>query len=651
VLRISVIFVSFVVIINGITFAQASELTEITVTIIGEPIIEVEENFLIRANVEIENYDPGDGYYFLKIINNANGNVLTDSEIQPHYKGNDIWSIQVAYMTQENDLEVGEYEIIIVTEFGTATASTILSVVETITQTEQEEADEEIILQTEQEEADEEIILQSEQEEIIEDETAIQGVSAVTFRDSSGYLPSWAENSGYHSVLNKCNGLIGDYSSDGNWCFEWVAYVLDQGIENFPSSTTGTSKPFVESSFPLEDGPLYSGELTNFFPDSFTFGDDWLVGKPFTSNSLDALREGVGLTDMASQRLLIPDTYDNSANLKISYIIMKFDSASKIKPYFEKMENEFKDMDLPNVGEYFELLDKGITPNSLLLEKSDRFFVADCIGVLNNIEKKNEEARLACIKDEFLVITQGASNKFFVENNYILSTSPESVVYDYSEKIFNNIDNQLHSNLKVNFPDEAQFIAFQYSKGEISDENFLNYFQKSINEGKIRIPTDGIVIDKNSQRLSYIPDLYSISIINWGQGLNTDSGFSDIVVMMVEKGYLTVSGLDSSSITVSTEEREEFLDMDEVDESEQTSSPSIEKEETRQEVVSESTSESDAGSMVLGALIVFGIPALIIWAIIRDRKKRKQKIPKGSTFGEKWKDDDDTSSGVTYKLD
>ena len=66
-------------------------------------------------------------------------------------------------------------------------------------------------------------------------------VFAVDYRDSTGYIPSWAQGAGYHSVLMQCTEMVGDYSSDGNWCFEWTAYVLDQGVENFPQSTQGTT--------------------------------------------------------------------------------------------------------------------------------------------------------------------------------------------------------------------------------------------------------------------------------------------------------------------------------------------------------------------------------------------------------------------------
>jgi len=68
---------------------------------------------------------------------------------------------------------------------------------------------------------------------------------AIDYRDSTGYTPSWAIGQGYHSVLLKCTDMIGDYSRDGNWCFEWTAYVLDQGVENFPESTKSTSSSSI----------------------------------------------------------------------------------------------------------------------------------------------------------------------------------------------------------------------------------------------------------------------------------------------------------------------------------------------------------------------------------------------------------------------
>lgn len=224
-LKTSLVLVIIGIITSGIIFAHGSELTKISIAITGNPEIVIKEDILIRANVEIENYDPADGYYFMRIINVTDRNILNESEIQPRFIGDDIWGVQVAYMAQGDELKVGNYEIQIYTEFGTATASTNFSVVES---------------QTEIEEEITEHPVQSEKEiTLSQSETLEQTNSNVVYKDSTGYIPEWAKNSGYHSVLSRCNELIGYTTKDGNWCMEWVAYVLDQGIENFPESATG----------------------------------------------------------------------------------------------------------------------------------------------------------------------------------------------------------------------------------------------------------------------------------------------------------------------------------------------------------------------------------------------------------------------------
>lgn len=76
----------------------------------------------------------------------------------------------------------------------------------------------------------------------------IPSVYAVDFKDSTGYTPSWAKPLGYHEALSRCSGITGDATKDGNWCFEWVAYVLDQGIENFPESATGKNQDLSDFS-------------------------------------------------------------------------------------------------------------------------------------------------------------------------------------------------------------------------------------------------------------------------------------------------------------------------------------------------------------------------------------------------------------------
>ena len=94
---------------------------------------------------------------------------------------------------------------------------------------------------------------------------------AIDYRDSSGYTPSWAKGVGYHSVLNECGSLAGDYSSDGNWCMEWMAYVLDQGVENFAESTESTSS---SSSYNLSERTCTENKICAF-PGDFIKYKNW----------------------------------------------------------------------------------------------------------------------------------------------------------------------------------------------------------------------------------------------------------------------------------------------------------------------------------------------------------------------------------------
>jgi len=452
----------------------------------------------------------------------------------------------------------------------------------------------------------------------------IQHASAVDYRDSTGYTPSWAKGSGYHTVLLKCNGLIGDYSRDGDWCFEWIAYVLDQGIENFPESTSENTKS-SSPSFTLEDGPLYSGPLTKFFPNSFTFGDDWLVGKPFTFDQKEALSK-VGVVDIASQRIVVPDQIEDSKFLRMSYIITQLDSTTKAKQLYEQVKNGIKSKNYPTESEYFEFEEKGISSNNLELEKTSKFFVADCIGVMKNFYEYNEEGVLTCIKDNYIIATNAAWTNDVVYNDHLYSNTPEVAVANYVKIIINKIDNDLHTNPQVHFPNDAQYVAFQYTMEEISDDEILSYFQKSILEEKISLPTDDIVIDENFQRLSYIPDLPRISIYSWARGLSTDGQFAENMKWMVEKGYLTVPGLDSSSITVSQEEKPAFFDMEE--ETPTKASVTIESEEQAPRFEDVEDDETPVWAIGLAVFVVFGIPAIIIGLIIWKIKRKKTEMHK-----------------------
>jgi len=95
-----------------------------------------QSNQIIRATIEIQNYTPSDGIYFMKVTHLPTQQVLRTSDIYPRSIGNDLWSVQIAYPFLESDITIGdqtflgEFEIHIKTEFGSQTASTKFSIFE-----------------------------------------------------------------------------------------------------------------------------------------------------------------------------------------------------------------------------------------------------------------------------------------------------------------------------------------------------------------------------------------------------------------------------------------------------------------------------------------------------------------------------------------
>jgi hypothetical protein len=125
-------------------FAQ-TESTEpvITVTMKEPSTFYLDEsNQIIRASVDIENYTPSDGIYFMKVTHLPTQKVMKDFEIYPKQSGNDMWSTQIAYPFLESDIKVGnqtlfgEFEINIRTEYGSQTASTQFLILETFVEPE-----------------------------------------------------------------------------------------------------------------------------------------------------------------------------------------------------------------------------------------------------------------------------------------------------------------------------------------------------------------------------------------------------------------------------------------------------------------------------------------------------------------------------------
>lgn len=120
----------------GILFpavVNADETTQVEIILSESKMDYDSTNRLVRANVEITNYNPNDGYYFIRVTNTDTDEVIKESEILPKYIGNEVYGVKIAHLITdqvEKEEIIGDYLIEIYSEYGSATASAIFSVVD-----------------------------------------------------------------------------------------------------------------------------------------------------------------------------------------------------------------------------------------------------------------------------------------------------------------------------------------------------------------------------------------------------------------------------------------------------------------------------------------------------------------------------------------
>ena len=173
------------------------DVTEIKVSIVGNSVIDLDSpNRLIRAYVEVINFDPADGYYFMHIIQPTTNKTVAEQEIAIKEKGNGEAGANVAYLIDddeilENGLPLqGDYEILISTESGDAHGSTSFSIIESNNPT-LESIDEKISEKTESNENESEFVseaqIQSEEKSIVEEEPN-------SIIEEATKIPDWIRN-------------------------------------------------------------------------------------------------------------------------------------------------------------------------------------------------------------------------------------------------------------------------------------------------------------------------------------------------------------------------------------------------------------------------------------------------------------------------
>lgn len=125
--------------IPSITFAQSNnnwdEETLINVSIVGDSVINLDSsNTLLRAYVDITNFDPSDGYYFLRVTQSDSGIIISEENIIIRQKSNGKAGADVAHLITEDEIShtgllQGNYDLLVFTEKGSAVGNATFSII------------------------------------------------------------------------------------------------------------------------------------------------------------------------------------------------------------------------------------------------------------------------------------------------------------------------------------------------------------------------------------------------------------------------------------------------------------------------------------------------------------------------------------------
>ena len=110
--------------INSIYGLEESPV--ITIDFISGNIIDLDKNSqMIRADIQIQNYDPQHGYHFMEISRLSDGEIIKTTEINPRAIDDNLFDVQILHYLEPGDVEtnmIGDYVMRIFSESGPSEA-------------------------------------------------------------------------------------------------------------------------------------------------------------------------------------------------------------------------------------------------------------------------------------------------------------------------------------------------------------------------------------------------------------------------------------------------------------------------------------------------------------------------------------------------
>jgi len=152
ILKIILGLLSVIILFQAHQVYGAEELPIITLNFISGNIIDLDKSpQMIRAEIQIQNYNPQDGYTYMQVTRVSDGEIIKDTEIFPKVLGgvdDDLWGVQILHYLepgQNDEILIGDYVLRIYSEYGSSEDISTFSIIKssipaTVTQNSVEES-------------------------------------------------------------------------------------------------------------------------------------------------------------------------------------------------------------------------------------------------------------------------------------------------------------------------------------------------------------------------------------------------------------------------------------------------------------------------------------------------------------------------------
>ena len=131
-----IFFIPASYIANADSTTSEEDESKVSISIVGNPIINLDSNNrLIRAYVDILNFTPSDGYYYMRIVQTSTDKIIIEKEIIIREKSNGEAGTDIAYLIDDDVITTngaiiqGDYTIDVFSKNGNSAAATTFSIV------------------------------------------------------------------------------------------------------------------------------------------------------------------------------------------------------------------------------------------------------------------------------------------------------------------------------------------------------------------------------------------------------------------------------------------------------------------------------------------------------------------------------------------